>query len=137
MAVDQGLIDWVAEAMEPAGVVTKRAMMGGATLYLDNVVFAIVGFEALWFKADAVSDAEWDAVGAPRFTYEMGEGRTGQLNYRRAPDDVYDDADELRRWGLLAVAAGQRAPAKKPKARKSSAQKASAGSRKRTPPATG
>ena len=136
MAVDQGLIDWVAEAMEPAGIVTKRAMMGGATLYLDGIVFAIVAFDALWFKADAVSDAEWDAAGAPRLTYEMAEGRTGQMNYRRAPDDVYDDPDELRRWGLLAVGAGQRAPAKKPKARKSSAQKASAGSRKRTPPAT-
>ena len=31
MAADQGLIDWVAEAMEPVGPVTKRAMMGGAT----------------------------------------------------------------------------------------------------------
>lgn len=118
MAVDQGLIDWVAEAMEPVGTVTKRAMMGGATLYCDGIIFAIVGFDALWFKADAVSDAEWDAAQAPRFTYEMGEGRTGSMNYRRAPDDVYDDPDELRRWALLGLAAGQRAPVKKPKARR-------------------
>ena len=118
MAIDQGLIDWVAEALAPVGAVTQRAMMGGATLYLDGTIFAIVGLDALWFKADAVSDAEWDAAGAPRFSYEMGEGRTGQMNYRRAPDDVYDDADELRRWALLGLAAGQRAPVKKAKAAK-------------------
>jgi DNA transformation protein len=36
------------------------------------------------------------------------------MNYRRAPDDVYDDADELRRWAMLALEAGRRAPKKAP-----------------------
>lgn len=116
MALDTGLVAWVGEALEPLGTVTMRRMMGGATLYLDGTIFAIVALDALWFKADAASDAEWDAAGAPRFTYEMGEGRTGQMNYRRAPDDVYDDADALRRWASLGVAAGQRAPVKRAKA---------------------
>ena len=117
MAADQGLIDWLAEAMAPVGAVTKRAMMGGATLYCDGVIFAIVSHDGvLWFKADATSDAEWDATGCARFTYDMG-GKTGSMNYRRAPEDVYDDPDDLRRWGLLGLAAGRRAPAKKPKKR--------------------
>jgi DNA transformation protein len=67
----------------------------------------------LWFKADAVSDATWDAAGCVRFTYQMGEGREGSMNYRRAPDDVYDDADALRDWAMLGVAAGQRGPVRK------------------------
>ena len=117
MAADQGLIDWVAEAMAPVGAVTKRAMMGGATLYCDGIIFAIVGHDdALWFKADAASDATWDAAGCARFTFDMG-GRTGSMNYRRAPDDVYDDAEELRRWGLLGLEAGRRAPVRKPRRR--------------------
>ena len=115
MAVDAELVAWVAEAMEPVGTVTHRAMMGGATLYLDGVVFAIADDDALWFKADKVSDAEWDAAGAARFTYSMGEGRTGSMNYRRAPDGVYDDAEELRRWAGLAVEAGVRGPRTKRK----------------------
>jgi DNA transformation protein len=113
MAVDAGLVAWVAEAMEPVGTVTHRPMMGGATLYLDGTVFAIVDDDALWFKADKVSDAQWDAAGAARFTYEMGEGRTGSMNYRRAPDAVYDDAEELRRWAGLAAEAGVRGPKRK------------------------
>ena len=113
MAVDRGLVAWVEEALAPLGRVTARAMMGGATLYLDGVVFAIVADDLLWFKADGVSDAIWDGEGCPRFTYTMGEGRTGTMNYRRAPDDCYDDADALRRWATLAVEAGGRAPARK------------------------
>ena len=107
-----GLVDWVAEAMAP-GVVTSRAMMGGRTLYCDGVVFAIVAGDQLWFKADAESDATWDAEGAGRFTYTFGDGRIGSMNYRRAPDDCYDDPDALRRWGALALEAGRRAPVKR------------------------
>ena len=113
MAADEGLIAWVEEAMAPIGAVGKRAMMGGATLYIDGVVFALVGSQGgLWLKADAESDAEWDAAGCERFSYIFDDGRTGTMNYRRAPDDVYDDADELRRWASLALAAGRRAPKK-------------------------
>jgi DNA transformation protein len=35
------------------------------------------------------------------------------MNYRRAPDDVYDDADAMRQWATLGIEAGLRAPAKK------------------------
>ena len=34
---------------------------------------------------------------------------------RRAPDDVYDDADAMREWAARALAAGARAPKPKPK----------------------
>lgn len=115
MALDTGLVDWVAEAMAPVGTVTHRRMMGGATLYCDSVVFAIVAGDALWFKADGESDAAWDALGCDRFTAEMA-GRTASMNYRRAPEDVYDDADRLRELGELALAAGRRAPPRKPRA---------------------
>ncbi len=114
MAIDEGLVDWVTEAMAPDGVVTRRAMMGGATLYLDGTVFAIVdGDGSLWFKADHESDAIWDAAGCARFGYVRGDGSVATMNYRRAPDDCLDDADALREWGALGAAAGRRAPVKK------------------------
>jgi DNA transformation protein and related proteins len=112
MAADPALIEWVEEALAPLGTVTWRRMMGGATLYLDGTVFAIVGRDELWFKADAESDAIWDEAGCERFTAEMA-GKTATMNYRRAPADVYDDADAMREWAAPAVAAGQRAPVKR------------------------
>lgn len=114
MSASPALVEWLAEAMQPIGAVRARAMMGGATLYCDNTVFAIIADELLWFKADKLSDAEWDAAGCPRFTYDMG-GKTGSMNYRRAPDEVYDDEEALRRWAALGIAAGLRAPPRKPR----------------------
>jgi DNA transformation protein and related proteins len=116
MSVDEGLLAWIQESLEPLGRVTSRAMMGGATLYLDGTVFAIVDEGDLWFKADKLSDAEWDAVGAERFTFEMG-GKPASMNYRRAPADVHDDPEAMQRWARLAVEAGHRAPKKKPRRR--------------------
>ncbi len=104
---------WVAECLEPAGTVTGRRMMGGMTLYLDGTVFAILADDDIWFKADVASDADWDAAGAARFTYAKGDGATGTMNYRRAPGDVHDDPDAMRRWAALAVEAGLRGAAKK------------------------
>lgn len=118
MSFDPGLYAWVHEAAAPLGAVTMRKMMGGATLYLDGVAFAIIVEDALWLKADGDSDATWDAAGCERFSYTFKDGRTGTMNYRRAPDDVHDDAEAMRRWARLALAAGTRAAAKK-KPRKS------------------
>lgn len=112
MAFDPGLIDLVAEAMAPVGTVTHRKMMGGATLYLDGVVFMIVADDSLWFKADRHSDAAWDALGCERFSMQMSD-RVATMNYRRAPDGIYDDPEELRRLGELALEAGHRAPQKR------------------------
>jgi DNA transformation protein len=112
MSVDERLYAWVQEALEPLGRVTKRAMMGGATLYLDDTVFAIVDEGELWFKADAETDAMWNAEGCERFSMTFQDGRVGTMNYRRAPSDVYDDAEAMQRWANMAVQAGLRAAAK-------------------------
>ena len=112
MAVDPGLLAWVEEALAPVGTVTKRAMMGGATLYLDGTIFGIVDDDLLWFKADAASDPQWDEAGAAKFSYKR-DGKTATMNYRRAPDNCYDDDDVFRHWAELALAAGRRAAAKR------------------------
>ena len=113
MALDERLIAWVREAMEPIGPVTMRRMMGGATLYCGGTIFAIVADGSIWFKADGDSDAFWDAAGAERFSFAMRDGRSGSMNYRRAPDTVYDDADALREYAGHGIAAGARNPPKR------------------------
>ncbi|HWK36870.1 TfoX/Sxy family protein [Sphingomonas sp.] len=116
MAFDAGLADWVAEAVAPIGTVTRKRLFGGAALYCDGIAFAILAFDALWLKADAESDAAWDAIAAPRFTVERDGGKIQSMNYRRAPDATYDDADALRHWAALAIEAGRRAPPKRKRA---------------------
>jgi DNA transformation protein len=113
MSVDEGLYAWVQEALEPLGAVTLRKMMGGATLYLDGTIFAIMDEGELWFKADDETNAIWDAEGCTRFSVTFKDGRVDTMNYRRAPSDVYDEPEAMHRWAALAVEAGLRGAAKK------------------------
>ena len=115
MAVDESLYAWVQEALEPMGSVSKRPMMGAAVLYLDGIVFAVLEDGELWFKADSESAAIWDEAGCERFVFTSKDGRTETMNYRRAPSDVYDEAEAMQHWAGLAVEAGRRGAAKKKK----------------------
>lgn len=112
MAIDEGLAEWVAEACAPLGAISRTRLFGGAAVYCDGLAFAILAYDALWFKADAESDAVWDTIGAERFSVTREGGKVQSINYRRAPDDVYDDADAMREWAGLAIAASRRAPVK-------------------------
>ncbi len=115
MSFDEGLYAWVHEALDPLGTVTMRKMMGAATLYLDGVIFAVSDDGEIWFKADAESEAIWDAEGCERFSVTFKDGSVDSMNYRRAPTDVYDDVEEFQRWAALALEAGARRPIKKKK----------------------
>jgi DNA transformation protein len=109
MSIDQGLLAWVEEALEPLGPVTLRKMMGAAVLYLDGVIFAVLDESEIWFKSDAETNAIWDGEGCERFTFTARDGRVETMNYRRAPSDVHDDAEAMQRWAALAREAGLRA----------------------------
>jgi DNA transformation protein len=114
MSFDEGLYAWVQEALEPLGTITMRKMMGGATLYLDGTIFAILVEDGIWFKSDAEADSIWDGEGCrERFSVTFRDGTVDSMNYRRAPQDVYDDAEAMQRWAALAVEAGARRPVKK------------------------
>lgn len=113
MSMDEGLYAWVEEALEPLGRVSMRKMMGAAVLYLDGIVFAVLDDSELWFKADAESAAIWDEAGCERFAFTLKDGKVETMNYRRAPSEIHDDAEALQGWANVALAAGQRAAAKK------------------------
>jgi DNA transformation protein len=109
MAIDEGLVDWLGEELAPLGTIRRKRLFGGAALDCDGISFAILAFDAVWFKADGETDALWDAIGAERFSVERKSGKVQTLNFRRIPDEAYDDADALREWAALAIAAGRRA----------------------------
>jgi len=124
MAIDEGLYAWVGEALEPMGSVTLRKMMGGATLYLDGTIFGIMVDGELWLKSDAEADPIWDAESRDRFTVTFKDGSVDSMNYRRAPSDVYDDAEAMQRWVSVSVEAGRRRVVKKRPARGAAANAA-------------
>ena len=118
------------EICEPLGAVTVKRLFSGHGIYQDGLCFAIHIRGELYFKGDADAKARYEAVGSPPFVYEMA-GKPKSMNYWRLPPSAFDDADELKAWGRLAMAAAREAALAK--APKGSRAKAPA-KRRRAPP---
>jgi DNA transformation protein and related proteins len=121
MASSNEFADEVTGRLLPFGPVVARRMFGGFGVYLDGVMFGLIGLDRLYFKVDDGNRAEYQAAGSEPFSYQ-GRNRPISLSYWRVPDPVFEDAGELSGWAERALAAARRAKsAKKPrKSRKKS-----------------
>jgi DNA transformation protein and related proteins len=106
------------EHLADLGAITIRRMFGGAGVYCDALMFAILNDEMLYLKVDAETIAAFEAEGLGVFTYRTRDGDAQIASYRRAPERIYDDPNEMREWARSAVRAAARAAMKAPKSRK-------------------
>ncbi len=100
--------EFVLDVLRAWRPVTARRMFGGHGLYHEGLMFALIAGEQLYLKVDAESRPVFDAAGLPPFVYEA-KGRRVALSYHRAPDSVFDEPEQARRWGSLALDAALRA----------------------------
>ncbi len=80
-------------------------MFGGAGIYADSVMFALIADDVIYLKAGESNEADFAAENLPPFTYQAGNGKRAIMSYRRMPDRLYDDPDELAQWAARALAA--------------------------------
>jgi DNA transformation protein and related proteins len=90
------------------GPVTVRRMFGGAGIYAGGTMFALVARGVIYLKADELNTPAFEREQLEPFTYETKDGRRGVMSYRRMPDRLYDDPDELAAWARDALAAAER-----------------------------
>jgi len=74
MAVTEGFKDLVRDLLGEFGPVTIRNMFGGAGIYADGVMFALLADDVLYLKADETSARAFRAEGMEPFTY-LTEGK--------------------------------------------------------------
>jgi DNA transformation protein len=107
---------YIVDLMRPFAPVTARAMFGGFGVYRDGLMFALLLDERLYFKVDEQNVGAFTARGLGPFTYESANGKVGSLKYHLAPDEVYEDSQEMVHWAREAYACAVRAQgAKSPK----------------------
>ncbi len=90
-------------------------MFGGAGLFRDGLMFALIADDVLFFKVDAESAADFEAENLAAFTYITKKGDKGVMSYRRAPERCLDDPDQMVEWAIKGFYAALRADAKKSK----------------------
>ncbi len=127
MAASREFCDHLVDLLRPFGPVSIRRMFGGAGIYRDGLMFALVAYDTLYFKVDDRTRPGFERAGMRPFTYE-GKTDPVTMSYFQAPPEALEDADLLAGWARDAYAAALRAKAAK-------AKKAPAKARKpRTPP---
>jgi len=101
-------VEFVIDQMTPVGRPRVRAMFGGYGIYRDDRIFAIVVDDRLYFKADPVTRAEFEAKGLRPFTYVV-RGKSVTMQYFEAPPEVFEEPDAMRDWSQKAYEAAIRA----------------------------
>lgn len=126
MAISASFIDHARELFAPFGEIRIRKMFGGAGVYCDELFFALLDDDAVYFKVDDDTRKDFVRRGLAPFSFEMKDGTRAEMNgYYAAPEDIFDDEDELKRWGTMALDAASRAAKfKKKPAKKKTAKKA-------------
>ena len=114
----------IAELFAAFGPVSVRRMFGGAGIFADGIMFALVDRGAIYLKADEGSIAAFKREGLGPFKYSAKGGKRVVMSYWRMPERLYDDPDDLARWAAQAfeVARGKaakRSPKSKTMGRKS------------------
>ena len=121
MGVSAAYIDYVRELFAPFGDISVRRMFGGAGVYCDDLFFAILVDDDLWFKADEASRSMFEAAGCVPFRYDKKDGETAEMGYFSAPGDVFDDEAALLMWTSRALEAARRARAQRKPPKRSGA----------------
>lgn len=114
MVASDGYLLFVKELLSELGPVMIRRMFGGAGIFCDGLMFALVADDVLYLKADDDTRAAFEAEGCVPFSYAKTGGRNTIMSYWRTPERLFDEPDELTVWArrALGVARRQQAGAK-------------------------
>jgi DNA transformation protein len=104
--------EFINDLFAPFGPVTVRRMFGGAGIYREGLMFALVFDGAIFLKIDDASIPDFEREGSRPFVYTRAKspGKIGRasLSYWRPPERLYDDPEDLARWAERALAIAQR-----------------------------
>ena len=109
MAASAEFLDFIKEQLQDFGPVSVRRMFGGAGIFRDGLMFALIADETLYLKADAVSQGAFEDLNLPPFTYGAKGGKRTVMAYWRAPEACLEDRDEMTAWARRAFDAALRA----------------------------
>lgn len=102
MAWDPAFGAWVQDHFSGLGSFEIKRMFGGAGALKGGAMFAILGDDTVWLKADAVLAAEMAEVGSRQFSMD-GKAGVRTLPYWSMPEAALDDPDEAVRWARRSV----------------------------------
>jgi DNA transformation protein len=118
MAISTEFAAFVVDQLAAMGELEVKRMFGGAGLYRDGAMFALIADDTLYLKGDAALQPEYAAQGMAPFL-PFGAGRMA-MPYYEVGAELLEDRRALADWAAKALAAAQRTAAAKPARRRRS-----------------
>ena len=110
MSRGDALVERVLALLTPLGPVRAWAMFGGHGIYIDDVMFALIGWQRLWFRVDAETRSRFAEAGSKPFVYD-GKTKPVEMPHWAAPAASMTSPEALLPWAELALAAARRVKA--------------------------
>ena len=109
----------IRELFAAFGAVDVRRMFGGAGVFVDGMMIALIAGGVVYLKADDRTIPSFEREGLAPFSYATKTGECTITSYWRMPHRLYDDVDELAEWARAALdVARRKAQAKASKGRR-------------------
>ncbi len=125
--------DDIVELFSVFGPVTVRRMFGGAGIYADDTMFGLIADGVIYLKTGESNAAIFEREQLAPFAFSKRTGERVVTSYRRMPDRLYDDPEELATWARAALAAALVPKGrKKPAAKKAGPQRAKKARKRRS-----
>lgn len=105
MAASPSYIAYIKDLFAPFGDISARRMFGGAGVYCNGTIFALIVNDDLWLKVSNETKPRFEAAGLKAFSYQRKDGKSIAMSYYAAPEEIFDDEDALRGWTELALQA--------------------------------
>jgi DNA transformation protein len=100
--------DHLHELFAPLGTIQIKRMFGGAGIYVEGIMFALLADDVLYLKADAENRPLFEAENLEAFSYAAKGKQRVSLSYFRAPDEAMDSPQLMLPWARSALGAALR-----------------------------
>ena len=100
MAVSESYREFVLEQLGRVTPVIGKSMFGGVGIYAQNLFFALIAEDRLYFKVDDATRRDFEERGMEPF---RPFGEDSAMGYYEVPADVAEDVVTLETWVKKAI----------------------------------
>ncbi len=95
----------IIDSLSPLGDINSKFMFGGWGIFHDDLMFAVLADDSLYFKVDDSNREMYEKVGSTPFPHG--------ISYWEVPTEVTEDEDGLRHWAQISIDIAHRKAVKK------------------------
>ena len=87
-------VAYIVEILSSFGNIRLRSMFGGHGIYKDEVFFAIISDDTLYFKVNGTNLVDYQTIDSVKFSYRSN-GELKTMSYWSVPIDCLEDNEKL------------------------------------------